>query len=143
LPANAGEDSVTLLSLLRGETSRTPRPALVHHSENGSFAIRSGKWKLLLCPGSGGWSYPTTSPAPWGRPVADKVDHLPPFQLYDISTDLAEKNNLAAAHPEIVRELGAKLAAYIKNGRSTPGAPQPVEWGAAWPQIEWMKTFAP
>jgi len=143
LPANAGEDSVSMLPLLRDGTRRTPRGALVHHSENGSFAIRSGKWKLLLCPGSGGWSYPTTSPAPWGRPVADKVDDLPPFQLYDLTSDLAETTNVADQHPDVVRELGGQLAAYIKRGRSSPGAPQPVNFETAWPQIEWMKSFAP
>jgi len=143
LPETAGEDSTSMVALLRGETPRTPRGALVHHSENGSFAIRSGKWKLLLCPDSGGWAYPTTSPAPWGRPVADKVDHLPAFQLYDLSQDLAEKNNLVDVHPEVVRDLGRQLVAYIKNGRSTPGAPQPVDLDVEWPQIAWMKSFAP
>lgn len=34
-----------------------------------------------------------------------------PIELYDLTTDLAEKNNIAAEHPEIVE----KIAAIIKN----------------------------
>lgn len=36
-----------------------------------------------------------------------------PLELYDLRTDIAEANNLAAAHPEIV----AKLEAYLKTAR--------------------------
>ena len=63
LPANAGEDSVSILPALEGKATAPLREATVHHSANGSFSIRQGKWKLELCPGSGGWS-PTRSPAP-------------------------------------------------------------------------------
>ena len=58
LPSNAGEDSVSLLSLFQG-CDLPVRNTLVHHSINGKFAIREGKWKLILCPGSGGWWNPT------------------------------------------------------------------------------------
>ena len=34
------------------------RTDVIHHSINGSFAIRAGRWKLLLAPDSGGWSAP-------------------------------------------------------------------------------------
>lgn len=143
LPANAGEDSVSMLPLLRGESAGgSPRAALVHHSATGAFAIREGKWKLLLCADSGGWSYPTTTPAPWGRPKADDLSGLPPFQLYNLANDPAEKNNLAAQHPEIVQRLGRLLRTFVERGRSTPGEPQPVDRSQPWPQIEWMKAFS-
>src|SRR5690606_9158954 len=59
LPDDAGEDSVGNLPLWRREAeSYTVREATVHHSINGSFSIRKGRWKLELCPDSGGWSYP-------------------------------------------------------------------------------------
>lgn len=54
LPANAGEDSVSILPLLDGSYQSAVREATVHHSAKGAFAIRRGKWKLCFCPGSGG-----------------------------------------------------------------------------------------
>jgi len=39
-----------------------------------------------------------------------------PFELYDLSRDIGEKNNIAAEHPEIV----AKIEAYIKRDRIEP-----------------------
>lgn len=142
LPDYAGEDSVSFLPLLRGKPGLDARrEAIVHHSENGSFAIRQGKWKLLLCPGSGGWSYPSTSPSTWTRPVADKLDGLPPFQLYDLAADPAEKNNLATEQPEVVQRLGRLLRSYIERGRSTPGAPQTHAPSGNWHQTAWMKDF--
>jgi hypothetical protein len=93
------------------------REAVVHHSINGSFSIRQGNWKLELCADSGGWSDP--------KPGSKAAQDLPPVQLYDLSKDIAEKNNLQARHPEIVTRLKALLDKYVSEGRSTPGAPQP------------------
>lgn len=141
LPENAAEDSCSILPLLRGEKKPGGRgAALVHHSADGEFAIREGKWKLILCPGSGGWSPPTRSPSPWTQPKPDSFDGLPPFQLYDLEADSAEKTNLADRHPEIVRRLGKLMRSYIERGRSTPGAPQ-RNAGGAWPQTSWMEKF--
>ena len=39
-----------------------------------------------------------------------------PFELYDLSSDIGEKNNIADRHPEIV----AKIEAYIKRDRVEP-----------------------
>ena len=142
LPDNAAEDSVSMLPLLRGEKNAAPRTSLVNHSADGEFAIRDGRWKLLLCPGSGGWSPPTPNPSEWLKTDAADLSKLPPFQLYDLAADRAEKNNRAAAHPEIVQRLGATLCTLIERGRSTPGAPQPVNL-SAWPQVAWMKSFSP
>jgi arylsulfatase A-like enzyme len=116
LPDNAGEDSVSLLPALLGKADHPLREAVVHHSINGSFAIRKGDWKLLLCPGSGGWSKP--------RPVADDTSELPLVQLYNLAADVGEQQNLQHEHPEIVKELTALLDKYVAEGRSTPGAPQ-------------------
>jgi len=115
LPDNAGEDSVSILPLLRGE-DRAVHEAVVHHSINGRFAIRDKCWKLLLCPGSGGWSQPKD-------PAAEKQG-LPPVQLYDMTADVGERNNLQAEHPEEVRRLTELLKKYIDNGRTTPGKRQ-------------------
>jgi arylsulfatase A-like enzyme len=143
LPDDAAVDSSSLLALLRGKPApATRREALVHHSAEGEFAIRQGNWKLILCPGSGGWSPPTRSPSPWTQAKADNFDGLPPFQLYDMVADPAEKKNLADAHPEIVQRLGKLMRSYIERGRSTPGAPQKNADGP-WPQTAWMSSFGP
>ncbi len=115
-PSNAAEDSVSLKPVLLGQAKVPIREALVHHSINGSFAIRQGNWKLGLCSSSGGWSAPRP-----GTPAAKK---LPATQLYDLSRDIAETNNVASAHPEIVARLGALLERYVAEGRSTPGPRQ-------------------
>lgn len=115
VPPDAGEDSESFLSTLRGE--ERPRSPVVHHSINGSFAIRDGQWKLALCPGSGGWSAP--------RPGRDDTSQLPPVQLFDLSRDIGEQHNLQAEHPEIVERMTRKLEQIVAQGRSTPGPPQP------------------
>ena len=54
IPNTAAEDSVSMLPAFLGTAEGPLREATVHHSINGSFAIRQGKWKLAFCPGSGG-----------------------------------------------------------------------------------------
>jgi arylsulfatase A len=143
LPEDAAVDSSSILALLRGKPApANRREALVHHSAEGEFAIRQGNWKLILCPGSGGWSPPTKSPSPWTQAKPDSFEGLPPFQLYDLAADPAEKNNLAAKHPDIVQRLGKLMRTYIERGRSTPGAPQ-KNAEAPWPQIAWKEKFSP
>ena len=116
LPENTAEDSVSILPALLGKAERPLREAVVHHSANGSFAIRQGKWKLELCPGSGGWSKP--------RPGQDGSDKLPPIQLYDLEKDIGETTNLHDKETEVVARLTKLLEKYVADGRSTPGAPQ-------------------
>lgn len=115
LPDNAGEDSVSFLSALRGQSGKA-RETIVHHSINGRFAIREGKWKLELCPGSGGWGKP-------GDAAAQKQG-LPNVQLYNLSSDMGETKNVQAEHPDIVTHLKKLLDQQIANGRSTPGPKQ-------------------
>jgi len=115
MPDNAGEDSVSLLPLLDQSATSPVREATVHHSINGSFAIRQGKWKLALCPDSGGWSNPRPGKVPQDQPRV---------QLFDLSEDIGETNNLAAEHPNVVKQLTSLLQRYADRGRSTPGDPQ-------------------
>jgi arylsulfatase A-like enzyme len=118
IPNNAAEDSVSFLGALKG-TAKQVREATVHHSINGSFAIRKGDWKLALCPGSGGWSYP--------RPNETKDLDLPPIQLFNLKTDHSETTNVYSSNPDKARELYRLLTSYVENGRSTPGPKQSNE----------------
>lgn len=98
------EDSYSLLQLLKGEEVRRGAP-VIHHSAAGMFAIRDGKWKLVLGNGSGGRQIPR------GKPFAK------PYQLFDLVNDIAETKNLAAEYPEIVERLTSQ-ADQIRRGKS-------------------------
>ena len=116
LPDTAAEDSVSFLPALLGTAKASLREAVVHHSINGSFAIRQGNWKLELCRDSGGWSDP--------RPGTPKAAALPPVQLFDLDKDIGEQINVQDKHPEVVARLTKLLEKYVADGRSTPGTPQ-------------------
>jgi hypothetical protein len=123
LPANAAEDSISLLPLLNGKKPEKPlHDIVIHHSISGHFAVRKGQWKLLLCKGSGGWSSPRESEAAKRK--------LPMLQLYDLLNDPKETKNLHAKYPEKVKELAGDLVKAISAGRTTSGPPQPNQ---GWP----------
>lgn len=104
LPDKAGEDSLSFLPALRGEAIDTSmRQAVVHHDFGGSFAIRKGKWKLLL-----------KATAGLGHPYRSKNNP----HLYDMESDPGETKNLAGQNPEVVKELTALLEKYKHERRS-------------------------
>ncbi|MBL9212912.1 MAG: arylsulfatase [Opitutaceae bacterium] len=96
LPADAGEDSHSLLPLLRGEVASV-RQYAISCAANGTQSLRDGPWKLVC---------------------------LPTPQLYHLGDDLAEKNDLAAKQPERVKTMLARREKLIDDGRSTPGPRQ-------------------
>jgi len=122
LPAEAGPDSVDISPALfeRGgagaRSSRPPlREALVSSSEDGTFAIRRGPWKLIVDNRtSGGWMVPEGTPPVPGTPG----------QLYDLVEDPGETRDLWAARPDIVASLNALLEKYKRDGRSVPPRPR-------------------
>ncbi len=129
LPDDAGEDSISNLPVWLGKSLTHPlREATVHTSINGSLSIRQGRWKLELCPGSGGWSYP--------RPGKECAG-LPRVQLYDLEADIGERKNRCEEHPDVVTHLKNLLAGYVRDGRSTPGAPQ-KNTGGPWDGLWWL-----
>lgn len=97
LPADAGEDSVSLLPVLRG-TVTSIRQHAISCGANGTQSLRDGLWKLIC---------------------------LPKPQLYHLGDDLAEKNDLAAQQPERVKAMLALRERLIEEGRSTSGPRQP------------------
>jgi arylsulfatase A-like enzyme len=98
-----------LLPLLKGE-NKPIRENAVSASIGGTPALRSGSWKYIPAPGSGGWG--------------KGGDQSQPVQLYNLADDLGESRNLAAAMPEKLAEMKTLLEKLIIAGRSTPGAPQ-------------------
>ena len=120
LPANAAEDSISFLSVLKGEGKHT-RTSVVHHSISGHFAMRQGNYKLIMCPGSGGWTAPKPTPGLW---KTLEEEGKPTLQLYDMTQDLGEQANLANSRPEEVKRLQALLKKQVSYGRTTPGPKQ-------------------
>jgi arylsulfatase A len=106
LPANAGEDSVSLVPLLKGGREPVRRQA-VSCSMGGVPAIRDGSWKLILGEGSGTWS--------------KKGEDGPDLKLFDLAADLGEQRNLAASEPDRVAAMKAAYEALVAAGRSRSG----------------------
>lgn len=96
LPADAGEDSFSLLPVLKG--GRGPvRAHAVSCSANGVQTFREGPWKLIC----------TAKP-----------------QLYHVALDVAEREDLATQNPDRVQAMLAARERLIVEGRSNPGPPQ-------------------
>ncbi|WP_442506778.1 sulfatase family protein [Novipirellula sp. SH528] len=108
VPDDAGEDSVSFAAALHGEPVASTRAGVVHHSVSGRFAYRSGKWKILLTKGSGGWT-------------KEPMSVSAPAQLYDMEADPGEQKNLYHSHPEVFERLLTQLESDVKRGRSTAG----------------------
>jgi arylsulfatase A len=111
LPDNAGEDSFSILPLLKGRNSPV-RTHAVSASWHGLPAVRLGQWKYIPAPGSGGWK--------WKRDNSSQ-----PVQLYNLASDIGEKRNVASEYPERVKQMQELLESLVVKGRSTPGTDQP------------------
>jgi len=82
-------DGRSLLPILKGKTMAPPE-YLFSNDKGQQGVIYKSRWKLLIEPG---W-YVQTSKKPGTV-----------FELYDLSTDPAEKTNLAGQKPELVQQL--------------------------------------
>ena len=130
LEPQMGVDSVSSLPLWLDPEGEEVREDLIHQSIDGSLSIRKEKFKLEMCPGSGGWSDPKPGEEPAGAPR---------FQLYDLSVDIGEKKNVIEEYPEIEKELREILKGHIFRGRSTPGPEQHNDGEPVWETIRWVE----
>jgi arylsulfatase A-like enzyme len=105
LAANDAPDSFNVLPALLGE-SPAGRDHVVEHG-NG-LALRVGSWKYIE-PGNGPKKNANTN---------TELGNAPQPQLYELSTDLGEKTNVAAQHPDKVQELQKQLDQLRAAGRS-------------------------
>jgi arylsulfatase A-like enzyme len=108
LPPTAGEDSYSMIPLLRGD-DQPIRASAISCSIRGVPSIRDGNMKLIFGSGSGGWTK-----------GGDGTD----VQLYNLSEDLGETKNIAKLKPERVKAMADLMETLISRGRSTPGPKQ-------------------
>ena len=100
-------DGISFLPLLKGETAPRGKPLFwhyPHYSNQGGAphgAIRDGDWKLIE----------------WYEDGA--------LELYNIPQDIGEKNNLAAQHPDTVKDLHRKLIAWRQEVGALMPTPNP------------------
>lgn len=107
LSSDAAPDSFDQLNTLLGK-SKTGRDWIVEHASNGRLSLIKGDWKYIE-PGPGVKVYMSTN-------TESGNDPLP--QLYNLRTDLGEKNNVAEQNPLIVKELTDLLQKIKDDGRT-------------------------
>jgi len=80
----------------------------------GNHALRMGDWKLVSAGAGGG-------PPKGGTPNSPPKGGTPNWELYNLSADRCEMRNLAAEHPERVREMAEKWQALEIEFRQQAG----------------------
>ena len=99
-PIAAGDcpDSENLLPALLGKPSAVGRNQLIQQPNRGpTLALRSGDWKVL--------SYANDKPIKALTYEKGKGK----YELYNLAEDPAEQNNLAEAHPKVLKEMLSRL----------------------------------
>lgn len=89
IPKDRVIDGKDIWPTLTGEAG-TPHEAFFYHRGNQLQAVRSGKWKLHTNKGR-------------------------PSQLYDLESDIGEKNNVIESNPEVVRILNGHLDEFAED----------------------------
>jgi arylsulfatase A-like enzyme len=86
--APTGLDGVSFAPTLLGKKNHQKKREYLYwefHERGGKQAVRMGKWK--------------------GIRLNVRKDPNSPIELYDLSKDIGEENNIALKHPEIVKEI--------------------------------------
>jgi len=98
----ADTDGFSIVSTMLGKAGQKQHEFLYwkYHSQGTRQAVRFGNWKAV-------------------RNDVKKNPNSTP-ELYDLATDPAEKNNVAAEHPD----LAAKAAAYMKESHKPRWEPK-------------------
>lgn len=114
LPKDAALDTADVLGALLGEKNARGRSELVQqdNGSGGTFGFRSGNWKLLR----------HDSKKARNLVVEKKLENVdvPQFQLYDLSVDPGESEDVFATQPEVASRMQARLDEIIESGRTRP-----------------------
>jgi len=132
LPADRVIDGVDLWPVLSGSRAEADERPLYFFHDYDVEAVRLGPWKLIDRNSHYVWPAPLDkTDTPGGRILAGR-DYRPPDAtgsvptlgtwplLYDLERDPEEAYNVAKSHPERVRELSERLAAWRSGFRENP-----------------------
>jgi arylsulfatase A len=113
LSDNEGEDSLSILPLLKG-SNEPIRESVIHHMSS-TFAIRHGDWLFIDHKTGDGNSGPRKEPD-WFRKKRGVLTHRSTGELFNLKEDPQQTRNLYKKHPEKARELKGLL----KQSREAP-----------------------
>ena len=99
VPNDRAIDGVDQTALLFGKSQAGARDDFYYFCQNELHGVRKGRWKLMLPDRKKFWHC-----------VKDRGSGA--VELYDLESDIGEKNNVAKEHPEIVSELLALTKAF-------------------------------
>ncbi len=121
IPTDRKIDGKSFLHLLKDTQGESAHEYVYHHWDRyfpnpyNTWAVFDGRYKLL------------NNPTPWPK---NPVEQDEPFgELYDLKADPGEQNNIARAHPEIVKRLRKAFVDYyddVTAGREYQPAPIPI-----------------
>lgn len=96
LPDGAAEDSESFAPILRSDPRDKPivRQPMVHHGINSRYALRHQQWKFVMSDGK------------------------QPRELYDLSRDPGETNNVIDSRPELAQAMFEQLCIAIESGHT-------------------------
>jgi arylsulfatase A-like enzyme len=90
--------------------ARSPHESILLVQSRERAAVRVGDWKLLLNASESIEDSAPEAPARKGRAKSGASG------LYNLTTDLGEKNDLSAQEPERVKAMQATVRAYLRDG---------------------------
>lgn len=99
LPQDRRIDGLDASGLVTDAGAKSPREEFLYYTAHGELeGIRRGDWKLLVKKKPGEGKASVDQSAASSQPL-----------LFDLSGDVGEKNNVAVAHPGVVRRLAARM----------------------------------
>ena len=104
VPAAEAPDSEDVMAALVGAAA-SGRSTLVEQA--GSLALREGRWKYIDASDRPSFNAQTST----------ELGNSPMPQLYDLTTDLAERHNLAAMQPDRATRMRERLDAIRRGSR--------------------------
>ena len=136
LPEDLVLDGRDIGPLMRAETgAKSPHEAFYYYRETHLDAVRSGDWKLVF-------PRPGRNESEWllsrgGAFLGEILEPVTETELYNLRTDIGERNNVADAHPDVVQRLTgladearAELGDYDRIGAGV----RFYEDGPKWPR---------
>ena len=117
VPTDRPIDGADMSKLLLGESDVSPREAHYYYWRYQLQAVRSGPWKLAL------------RPQDYSLGMKTGGVKTPGLRLYNLDTDIGERTDVAAQHPDVVARLKAladkEAATLCGDSNKGPGVRPP------------------